>query len=273
MVKSNQVILDLDNIFHWKDEELCFKGQYTQAKYHDTKQPIQWPRIKPTEQYRFENWIAAVTNPMDDNRPYPSGNGTGKPQSDGEGPKRVITSIVRIKRQDNSEYLYSYGHIIGYNSFGDEVKTPCDKPEQWTRVKFGYKASYEIDKQGNPVPKRVNTGPNAQQFVFSLPFTKDNLDKLISFRRDDNIGFTIELENKKKVQVRNEKTLDETTKLFMEDFEYLFNANYLSISEKEEIRVRAMNEGLIKRETMEEMRTNLYAQQNLSDKQKQVSYQ
>ena len=66
MVKSNQnqttEVLDLENIFHWKDEELCFKGQYTQAKYHDTKQPIQWPRQKPIEQIRFENWIAAVTN-------------------------------------------------------------------------------------------------------------------------------------------------------------------------------------------------------------------
>ena len=35
----------------------------------------------------------------------------GKPQPDGEGPKRVITSIVRIKRQDNGEWLYSYGYL------------------------------------------------------------------------------------------------------------------------------------------------------------------
>ena len=81
-----------------------------------------------------------------------------------------------------------------------KLEPRVDKPERWTRVKFGHKASYEIDKQGNPVPKRVNTGPNGQEIVYSLPFTKENLQKLIDLRKNDTINFTVEKENGKKVQ-------------------------------------------------------------------------
>ena len=67
-------------------------------------------------------------------------------------------------------------------------------------------------------------------------------------RRDNHIRLIVQGESGKKVQVRNQLTPEDTIKLFTEnDFEYLRNANYLSISEKEEIRIKAEGELLAPR--------------------------
>ena len=129
-------------------------------------------------------------------------------------------------------------------------------------------------KDNQPVPKRINTGPTSSEVVYSLPFNKENFQKLWEMRRDNHIRFNSTGESGKKVQVRNQLTPEDTIKLFTEnDFEYLRKANYLSISEKEEIRIKAEGELLAPRLTAEERHASIVAQQNLSDKQKMASYQ
>ena len=78
----------------------------------------------------------------------------------------------------------------------------------------------------------------------------------------------------KRCKVRGQKSIEDTVKLFLEnDFDYLFNANYLSIQEKEQLRILAENEKLIPRETREERLASITAQANLSDKQKHLAIQ
>ena len=87
MVKPNQVnnqnqtnqttenenqTLDLNSIWSWDLEDDSWKGHYTQAKYADSKKPIPWPHPKSIDRIRYENFLAAVTNPMDEIDPTPT---------------------------------------------------------------------------------------------------------------------------------------------------------------------------------------------------------
>ena len=105
-------MLNLDNIFHWKDEENSFAGMFTEGKYAKSRKPIPYKREKPIEQIRWDNFLSQIVNPMDDNKPYTNGEGRGHCLGK-EGPKRVIYSITRLRTNDNSEYLLSNGAITG----------------------------------------------------------------------------------------------------------------------------------------------------------------
>jgi hypothetical protein len=209
---------------------------------------------------------------MDENKPYRSGNGTGRPLSDGDLPTHVILSITRFRRRDNSEFLLSTGYLLAYNQYGDEERTPIDYPEKYTKVKFGFKVGYE-NMNNQLVPKRVNTGPAGSETVYTLPFTKENFKKIWENRRDSHIQLIVHDESGKKISVRNQLTSDETLKLFTENsFDYLYNAAYLTVEEKERLRNAAAIEGLIPRETQDETKAAVLAQQALSQKDKMASY-
>ena len=77
-----------------------------------------------------------------------------------------------------------------------------------------------------------------------------------------------------KYQVRKQKTLEDTFKLFTESsFDHLYLANYLSIEDKEQIRINAENQGLAPHMTAEERKASITAQQNSTQKDKMASYQ
>ena len=276
MRKENQVnqttaTLDLDNIFNWQKEKDCFKGKFIGQKLKNGKQ-AEFPREKPIAQFRYENWLSKISNPMDPDEPYyTNGEGTGRCLGK-EGPKRIITSIVRVRTKDKKQYLVSYGRLIGYSQYGDPIQTPCDLPEIWTKVNFGVEVVPNLQKG---TLERRTTAPIGNETKYEVEFNKENLEKLTALREsDNNISFAVKDEiSNKTVQVKNQKTIEDTIKLFLEnDFDYLFNASYLGPEELEKIRIRAMNEGLIKRESIEDLRTNIYNQQNLT-KQKQIAIQ
>ena len=63
-----------------------------------------------------------MVNP-DTNEFYPALNKAGNPLK-GTGPKRIVQQIIRIKRKDGNEYLYSTGEVNGYDAFGNPANAP-----------------------------------------------------------------------------------------------------------------------------------------------------
>ena len=52
------------------------------------------------------------------------------------GAKHIVTQIIRIRRKEGMEYLYSLGRIQGFDAFGNVVARNCGNPEMWTRTVF-----------------------------------------------------------------------------------------------------------------------------------------
>ena len=130
-------------------------------------------------------------------KPWTSNEGKGSTPKGNIGPKREIINYNRVRRNDNKEYLLSAGEIIGYNSFGDIVTTPCDNPERYNKTLFGYEQQVNIQKRAL---MRVNTGPIGSEVVFSLPFDKKNVLQLYKQRKNDhNITFVVWQEGGTKV--------------------------------------------------------------------------
>ena len=159
--------------------------------------------------------------------------------------------------------------------YGDKVRTPVDLPEKYTKTMFGYSMSYELNKSGVPVPKRVCNGPEGQETIYTLPFNEENLRKLYNLRESDNtITFTVMQEGGLKYQVKPQKTAEDTFKLFLEsDFEYLYTAGYMSLQDKIDIRHKAEAQGLAVKLTDEERIASLKAIESSYQKDKQTPFQ
>jgi hypothetical protein len=123
--------LDLDNIFHFKDEEACFVNQWI-----DEKEKIPYIRQKPPEQVPWDLFKEKTIDPKTQ-KYYTNGEGTGKCLGK-EGPKRYVTTIIRMKASNGAEYLLSNSKIIGYNAFGDKVETSANLPEKYQKTSFRY---------------------------------------------------------------------------------------------------------------------------------------
>ena len=49
-------------------------------------------------------------------------------KSEGLFPKPVIKTIVRIRTNDGSEFLYTKGRVTGFDVVGDLVSQKCNEP-------------------------------------------------------------------------------------------------------------------------------------------------
>jgi hypothetical protein len=80
-----------------------------------------------------------------------------------------------------------------------------------------------------------------------LPFNEKNLKQLFDNREDDyNITFTVKDEaSEKAVEVKREPNINDTFKLFLKPFQYLFNADYITPQQKAELRQMAIDQGII----------------------------
>lgn len=182
-----------------------------------------FPRIKPTLQRLYENWIAQVVDPV---------TGQYHTDSNGKGAKYVVDKLVRIRLLDGQEKLYSYGQLIGYNSFKDKKTYPCDQPEVHLKTNFGYKTI--LDNKNGQI-KRVTTGPESVEEVFDLPFTPENCDKLWALRKDRSIKLTVKdalNSEPHAVEVKggrlDESNLNAAFTLFKTaPFEYVYNWEYV----------------------------------------------
>jgi uncharacterized protein (DUF2147 family) len=92
---------EFQSIFNFDREEACYKNQWI-----DEKNKLEYQRWIPIEQTRWENWKAKVVDPKN-GKYYTSGEGTGRCLGK-EGPKRYVTSIIRLKTgNDGAEYCQS----------------------------------------------------------------------------------------------------------------------------------------------------------------------
>jgi hypothetical protein len=248
---------ELDEVFNkFQLEEECWKGQYADT---ERKFPYQ----------SWENFKAKCIDPKS-GKWYTSGEGTGVCKGK-EGPKRVVTSIIRLKADNGTEYLLSNSTITGYNQSGDPVFTDASLPEKYNKTIFRFET---VPNHETGYATRLNVGPSGFELIYTLPFTKENVQRLFDMRDGNKIQFMVKDEIQGKViGIKSQNTVEDTFKLWSEsDFTYLYNANYLSKEEKL-MGIRAAQEDrLIPSMSDDEINASIRAQESMSQKDKMVSY-
>ena len=254
---------ELENIFNFQLEENCYKNMWI-----DESNKIPYERWKTIEQKRWESFRAKCIDPKT-GRWFTDGEGTGRCLGK-EGPKRYVTTIIRLKSKDGIEYLLSNSKIIGYNQTGDPVTTTANLPERYNKTLFKFET---VPNHETGYAERRNIGPCGTEIVYTLQFTKDDAQKLFDIR-DPSIQFIVKSEDQGKVyDVKPQLTITETFKLFVEsNFSYLYAANYMSKEEKEFNMRIAEGDGLIPKQSDDERAAAILAQQALSQKDKMASY-
>ena len=165
--------------------------------------------------------------------------------------------------------------IIGYNVTGDPVQTSANLPEKYTKTLFRWETSPNYE---TGYAERRNVGPSGSEIVYTMPFNKENTQKLFDMRdsskQDNNsIQFIVKSEGQGVYNVKPQLTLQDTFKLFVDsDFSYLYHGNYMSKEEKEFNMRLAEAEGLIPKQTEDERKASILAQQSLSQNDKMASY-
>ncbi len=224
----------------WKLEEKCFE----EAVMKDLKgKEFKWPRNKPTEQIVFEqNFLDKVLDP-DSGHYYPRRTADGRPITGGENPRHIINTIIRIKRLDNSEYLYSKGNLISYDGLGDEVKIYVSMPEVYLKTSMTYQKDW--DPKRKAVVKSC-TGPGSSEKAYTLEFNETNLKQLFDKRENDNLQWVVKEEQSGIAkQIAPEPNINDTFKLFLKPFEYLYNGQYISAEMRAQYRQEAIDAGLL----------------------------
>lgn len=201
-----------------------------------------YPHDKPVAQLSYEEFLKQIVNP-ETNEYYPARNKAGN-EIKGTGAKHIVNQIIRLRRKDGSEVLYSLGRIQGYDAFGNSVHRNCAKPEVWTRTLFDYKRV--CDPRTNTT-KTQTLGTLGAEDVYELPFNETNLKQLFAKRESDTqISFTVKDEAEDRaVSLLREPSINDTLKLFQKPFNFLYKAEYLSKEQRAQNRQNAIDIGAI----------------------------
>jgi|ERR671912_527888 hypothetical protein len=144
---------------YWKNEEKCFTDTITNMSaitVSKTKkgnitvtEKTSFPPFKPVEQRAYEAFKTKITNPLTGEFYAERDlNGNQIPQPNGSpNAKYVIHTIVRLKRFDGYEVLYSQGQLQGFNSLGSQITTSISKPEVRNRTTFFNERRYDEKSQ------------------------------------------------------------------------------------------------------------------------------
>ncbi len=238
---------------YWKKEEECYSETKVEGRDQKGKKTsTSWPRDKPMAQRYYETWLKNVTDP-DTGKFYEQRDKNGNTMK-GTGPKHLVRQIVRIRTNDNKEWLYSNGIVTGFDVAGDEVHETCSNPETWNRVGFAYDKQFD---QKTMSMKRILQGPNSRETVYEMPFNEKNLKILFDKRLDDKVTFVVKEERNGTVHEVKDATgiASKTFELFKKDFDYLYNADYITSAQKAEMRQQAIEMGLLPREAQGQQTT------------------
>jgi hypothetical protein len=250
----------------WQLEEKCFSETLmppTKVFDSETKRTKvvrrPFPRIKPIDQKGFEIFYSKIIDPQT-GKPYEQRDSSGViiRQSDGLPPARYIPhTIVRLKSIDENEYLYTLGHLHGFNSFGDHVSYYVHKPEVYTKTFFDKQRKYDAREQRII---EVVKSPNGSQEVYTLSFSPENLDSIYAntvkkntpqiYRGGRNRRITSAVGKPVNLVVKDEQSgiainvewssMEKSYELFRnKSFAYLFNSEYIPEPYKAEMRARA----------------------------------
>jgi small nuclear ribonucleoprotein (snRNP)-like protein len=236
---------------HWKKQDQCFEDEQIEVTDREGRRVTQkgkpvikaWPHDKPTAQIVYEEeWLSKVVNP-ETNEWYPARNKDGNAIRN-TGGKHIVRQIIRIRRKDGSEFLYSLGTLYAFDAFGNVVDCDCAKPEVWTRTLFNHERVYD---QRTNTTKIQTSGTLGTEDVYEMPFNEKNLKELVSLRgNDSDIQFTIKDEaNGKATEVRKDVNISKTLELFLKPFHYLANAEYITPQQRAQLRQMAIDEGII----------------------------
>jgi hypothetical protein len=183
----------------------------------------------------WESWLQKVTDP-DTGKFYEQRDKNGNTIK-GTGPKHLIKTIVRIRTNDGSEFLYSKGRVTGFDVIGDVVSEKCNEPETWAKVGFAYDKQFN---QSTMSMKQSLVGPNSRMIVYDMPFNEKNLKTLFEKRIDDYISFVVK-DSRMARDVRDATGIASKTLELMitKPFDYLYNSDYISAAQKAELRQQA----------------------------------
>lgn len=222
-------------------------------------QTIPYTKIPDSDKDNYwPSFVASIKNP-ETNEFYPQRDTTGAPivQPNGKSnAEYIVKQIVRFRKRDNSEWLYSHGFVCGFNSLGARVYTSIQPPEIWERPIF------ETDRKFNPKSNSIQDitkGVTGVETVYELPFTPENFDKLyaqavgvngnkIPGPQNSDIyhpEFVVKDEAQGGVPIGiGWVNVEETRRLFRnKGFEFLYNGNYIPDPVKADM--RAKSEALI----------------------------
>ena len=89
------------------------------------------------------------------------------------------------------------------------------------------------------------TGPGSSETVYTLEFNEANLKQLFDKRENDHIMWVVKEEQSGLAkQIAPEPNINDTYKLFLKPFEYLFNGQYISAEMRAQYRQAAIDAGL-----------------------------
>jgi len=190
------------------------KSYYEKEYPPGSKKP--WPYDKPVLERAHERWLKLVVDPSTEEY-YKS--------KTGELPQYTINQIVRVKRGDGSEYLYTIGQVKGYNMYGDAVITDVREPEVHEQAIFLHET---LKDESDGHIKRFTTGIEEKVRHYELEYTPENVDKLLEKRSPQGCMLTM----KKEINGQVEECLREH---WFRDkpFEYIFNREWQTPEEKE----------------------------------------
>ena len=96
--------------------------------------------------------------------------------------------------------------------------------------------------------KQTLVGPNSRVIVYDMPFNEKNLKTLFEKRIDDNISFVVR-DSRMARDVRDATGIaSKTLELMTKPFDYLYNSDYISATQKGELKQQAINMGHLRRE-------------------------
>jgi len=237
-IRDKMQVEDLEP--RWALEQKCFEdaGEITDAR--TGKAAGLWPRDKSVPEIQYDNWLDSVID-VNTGQWYPERDSNGTPIKN-TGGHYVPNLLVRIRDGDN-EYLCSKGDDIGYNAAGIMQKLHVMYPERYKRTLFTHKKKYD---EKSMTFKNELQGPERTEWTYTLPFIPENVDILYQKSDKKKLLFLVKDEPTQETRQVKSSSLDNTLKLFKEkDFDYLFQANYMTSEQKEENRREAIMRGQI----------------------------
>jgi hypothetical protein len=234
---------------HWKKYEQCFEQEKVGMKDihgrkkldRDGKPEIApWPHDKPIAMISYENFLKVIVDPST-NEYFPARNKDGSAIK-GTTAKHIVNQVIRVRRKDGSEVLYSQGRIEGYDAMGNRVHSNCAGPEKWRKTLFDRKRIYD-PRTNSTITQTVGTLGSEE--VYEMRFNEKNLKELVSLRENDSDLFlaVTDEQSGRGVSVRKESNLNKTLELFLKPFNFLFNAEYISPQQRAELRQQAIDRG------------------------------
>jgi hypothetical protein len=217
----------------WEIEQSFFKKEIL-GYDPKTKEPQTWP-YENQEKRDYDYWLKDVQDPItkqfykktatevdydDDGKEIPSSKKTVEKE-----PFFKRTQIVRLRTRDGKEFLSSRGQITGYTALGSISTTRFEEPEMWKQTLFKRHMAF-VQRENRHL--EICDGPNDSIMHYTLPFTSENVDKLMK-DKVPNISLVVKEEGKTQSKECRDLEMFKT-----KPFDYILNDEWLTAEEREE---------------------------------------